>query len=242
MFRAALVLATVAAAFATAQPPKRTPPKYETKKDYDRTGINKFYFNRQIAHVMGWQGATWLERPERIKEEEPAKLIEALAVKPGMVVADVGAGSGYHAFLLSPLVGDKGQILASDIQPEMIKMIEDKAKKLNVTNVKTVKGTTKDPKLPAAGVDLIIMVDVYHEFEFPFEMVEKMIAALKPEGRLVFVEFKAEDDKVAILPLHRMSERQVLKEMEPFTEMEHTKTLGLHWQHVVTFTKKKDGK
>lgn len=241
MCRAILVL-SILSAVAFAEPPKRQAPKYETKKDFDRTGINKFYFNRQIAHVMGWQGASWLERPERIKEEEPAKLIEALAVKPGMVVADVGAGSGYHAFLLSPLVGEKGKILASDIQPQMIKMIEDKAKKESVENIKTVKGTTKDPKLPAAGVDLIIMVDVYHEFEFPFEMVEKMIAALKPDGRLVFVEFKEEDDKVAILPLHKMSERQVLKEMEPFAEMEHTKTIGLHWQHVITFTKKEKKK
>src|SRR5207247_914611 len=140
------------------------------------------------------------------------------------IVADVGAGSGYHAFLMAPLVGEKGKVIASDIQPQMIKLIDDKAKKLKVTNVQTVKGTTKDPKLPAAGVDLIILVDVYHEFEFPFEMTDKMIAALKPDGRLVFVEFKAEDDKVAILPLHKMSERQVLKEMEPFKEMEHQKT------------------
>src|SRR5882757_613935 len=127
------------ASFAVAQdPPKREAPKYETKKDFDRTGINKFYHNRQIAHVMGWQGASWLERPERVKEEEPAKLIEALAVKPGMIIADVGAGSGYHAFLMSPLVGDKGKVIASDIQPEMLKMIEDKAKKKKVTNVETV--------------------------------------------------------------------------------------------------------
>ncbi|HEY3788534.1 MAG TPA: methyltransferase type 11, partial [Urbifossiella sp.] len=106
-------------------------------------------------------------------------------------------------------------------------------------NVQTVQGTNKDPKLPEAGVDLIIMVDVYHEFEFPFEMTEKMVAALKPEGRLVFVEFKAEDDKVAILPLHKMSERQVLKEMAPFKEMEYQKTDELSWQHVIIFSKKK---
>ena len=238
MLRAIPLILIASLAFA-ADPPKREAPKYEKKQFPDPTGIGKVYKGREIAHVMGWQGASWLERPERIKEEEPAKLIDALAVKPDMVIADVGAGSGYHAFLLSPLVSEKGKIIASDIQPEMIKMIDDKAKMKKVTNVKTVRGTNKDPKLPAAGVDLIIMVDVYHEFEFPFEMTEKMIAALKPEGRLVFVEFKAEDDKVAILPLHKMTERQVMKEMEPFTEMEHTKTVGLHWQHVITFTKKK---
>lgn len=237
MLRALPLILIAAFAFA-ADPPKREAPKYEKKQFPDPTGIGKVYKGREIAKVMGWQGASWLERPERVKEEEPAKLIEALAIKDGMTVADVGAGSGYHCFLMSPLVGDKGKILASDIQPEMIKMIDDKAKKQKVTNIKTVKGTNKDPKLPAAGVDLIIMVDVYHEFEFPFEMTDKLVAALKPGGRLVFVEFKAEDDKVAILPLHRMSERQVLKEMEAFPELEHTKTLGLSWQHVITFTKK----
>src|SRR5205823_4792137 len=131
----------------------------------------------------------WLERPERVKEEEPQKLIKALDVKPGMVVADVGAGSGYHTFLLAPLVGEKGKVLAVDIQPQMLKLIEDKAKKQGVANVEPVKGEEKDPKLPANGVDLILLVDVYHEFAFPFEMTEKMVAALRPGGRLVFVEF-----------------------------------------------------
>ena len=137
-----------------AEPPKREQPKYETKKFHDPDGIGKFYMNREIAQVMGYLGATWLERPERVKEEEPAKLIEALAIKPGMVVADVGAGSGYHAVLMSPLVGEKGKVIASDIQPEMLKLIEEKAKKLKVGNVETVKGTTQNPKLPAAGVTL----------------------------------------------------------------------------------------
>jgi ubiquinone/menaquinone biosynthesis C-methylase UbiE len=225
-----------------AEPPKREAPKYDTKQFPDPTGIGKVYHGREIAQVMGYQGATWLERPERVREEEPAKLIKALAVKPGMVVADVGAGSGYHSFLLAPVVGAKGKIIASDIQQEMLDLIEKKAKRLKVKNIELVKGTNKDPKLPEAGVDLIIMVDVYHEFEFPFEMIDKMIAALKPGGRLVFVEFKAEDDKVAILPLHKMSERQVLKEMEAFKEMEHVKTHELHWQHVIVFGKKEEKK
>lgn len=219
--------------------PKREMPKYE-KKIADPTGIGKVYQGREIAQVMGWQGATWLERPERIKEEDPDKLLEVLKVKEGMVVADVGAGSGYHSFRIAPLVGDKGKVIASDIQQAMLNMITEKAKKNGVKNVTTVKGTNKDPKLPANAVDLIIMVDVYHEFEFPFEMIDKMIASLKPEGKLVFVEFKAEDDKVLILPLHKMSERQVLKEMEPFKEMEHVKTHELNWQHVIVFGKKKD--
>jgi 2-polyprenyl-3-methyl-5-hydroxy-6-metoxy-1,4-benzoquinol methylase len=162
-----------------AEPPKREPPKYEVKKDHDPDGIGKFYMGREIAHVMGYQASAWLERPERVKEEEPAKLIKALDIKEGMTVADVGAGSGYHCFLMSPLVGEKGKVIASDIQQQMLDLITAKAEKQKVTNVETVKGTTKDPKLPKGEVDLILMVDVYHEFEFPFEMTEKMVEALK---------------------------------------------------------------
>ena len=223
-------------------PKMRDKPAYELKKDHDPNGIGKFYMGREIAQVMGYQAAGWLERPERVKEEEPAKLVRALDVRAGMVVADVGAGSGYHAFLMAPLVGEKGKVIASDIQQEMLDLITKKAKKLNVGNIETVKGTETDPKLPANGIDLILLVDVYHEFDHPFEMTEKMVEALKPGGRLVFVEFRMEDAKVPIKLVHKMSERQVLKEMGPFTEMEHTKTIGtLPWQHVIIFTKK-DGK
>ncbi|MCE9566413.1 MAG: methyltransferase domain-containing protein [Planctomycetes bacterium] len=222
-----------------AEPPKREAPKYETKKDHDPDGIGKFYLGREIAHVMGFQASTWLERPERVKEEEPEKLIKALDIKEGMTVADVGAGSGYHCFLMSPLVGEKGKVIASDIQQQMLDLITAKAKKLKVANIETVKGTTSDPKLPANSVDLIMMVDVYHEFDQPFEMTEKMIDSLKTGGRLVFVEFRLEDPKVPIKLVHKMSERQVIKEMSAFSEMEHTKTVTtLPWQHVIIFTKK----
>ena len=222
---------------------KRTPPKYETKADHDPNGIGKFYMGREIALVMGFQAASWLERPEREKEEEPAKLIKALDLKPGMVVADIGAGSGYHSFLMSPLVGAKGKVIASDIQQEMLDLIAAKAKKLKVTNVEPVKGTETDPKLPVSGVDLILLVDVYHEFDHPFEMAEKMVDALKPGGRLVFVEFRMEDDKVPIKLVHKMSERQVIKEMGPFPEMQHARTVGtLPWQHIIIFTKKNETK
>jgi len=231
-------LAVAAGALVADEPKPRERPKYETRAKHDRDGIGKFYFGREIAQVMGYGGASWLDRPERVKEEEPAKLLEALAVKPGMVVADVGAGSGYHVFLLAPLVGDKGKVIASDIQQEMLDLIAERAKEKKVANVATVKGTPTDPKLPAGTVDLILMVDVYHEFAHPFEMTEKMVAALAPGGRLVFVEFRLEDEKVPIKLVHKMSERQVMKEMEPFPEMVHTKTAtSLPWQHVVVFTK-----
>lgn len=223
------------ASLTAAEPPKS---RYETRANHDPDGIGKFYMGREIAHVMGFQAAGWLERREREKEEEPAKLIKALEIKPGMVIADVGAGSGFHTFLMSPLVGEKGKILAVDIQPQMLALIKEKAKKQNVKNVELVKGTATDPKLPAGEVDLILMVDVYHEFDHPYEMAEKMVAALKPGGRLAFVEFRLEDEKVPIKLVHKMSERQVIKEMEAFADLKHMKTVGtLPWQHVVLFTK-----
>jgi precorrin-6B methylase 2 len=213
-------------------------PRYETRADHDPNGIGKFYMGREIAHVMGYQAAGWLERPEREKEEEPAKLLKALELKPGMVVADVGAGSGYHAFRMAPEVGPKGKVLAVDVQPEMIELLTAKAKREKVTNVEPVKGTPTDPKLPAGGVDLALMVDVYHEFSHPYEMAEKLVAALKPGGRLVFVEFRLEDPQVPIKLVHKMSERQVLKEMGEFPELVHTKTVNtLPWQHIIIFTK-----
>jgi precorrin-6B methylase 2 len=214
-------------------------PRYETRADHDPNGIGKFYMGREIAHVMGYQAAGWLERPEREKEEEPAKLLKALQLKPGMVVADVGAGSGYHAFRMAPVVGPTGKVLAVDVQPEMIELLTAKAKKEKVPNVEPVKGTPTDPKLPAGGVDLALMVDVYHEFSHPYEMAEKLVAALKPGGRLVFVEFRLEDPQVPIKLVHKMSERQVLKEMGEFPELVHTKTVNtLPWQHIIIFTKK----
>ncbi len=241
MTAALVALAVLAPAVARADDPKPgAKPRYEYRQDHDPNGIGKFYMGREIAQVMGYQAAGWLERKEREKEEEPAKLLKALELKDGMVVADVGAGSGYYTFRMAPLVGPKGKVLAVDVQDQMLALIKDKAKKEGVTNVEPVKGTEKDPKLPAGGVDLALMVDVYHEFAFPYEMAEKLVAALKPGGRLVFVEFRMEDDTVPIKLVHKMSERQVLKEMGAFPELTHSKTVEtLPWQHIIVFTKKK---
>ena len=214
-------------------------PKYEFRKDHDPNGSGKFYFDREIALVMGHQAAGWLERPEREKEEQPKKLLKALKIEEGMNVADIGAGSGYHVFRMAPLVGERGKVYAVDIQPEMLKIIEDRMKKDRIANVLTVRGKEADPKLPDNEIDLIIMVDVYHEFAFPHEMVEAMIKSLKRDGRLVFVEFRKEDPKVLIKEVHKMSERQVLKEMDQFKELTHVETnKDLPWQHVITFKKK----
>ena len=217
-------------------------PHYEFRKEHDPDGIGKFYMGREIAQVMGHEGIGWLERPQREKEEEPAKLIEALKLKEGMVVADVGAGSGYYSFRMSEKVGDKGKILAVDIQPEMLDAIRKKAKAKKVTNVEPVQGTEDDPKLPEGKVDLILLVDVYHEFSKPYEMTQAMVKALKPGGRLVFVEFRLEDPQVPIKLVHKMTEKQVLKEMEPHPLKWVSTNEDLPWQHIITLEKKDDKK
>jgi ubiquinone/menaquinone biosynthesis C-methylase UbiE len=235
---AGVLAVSIAARSADGPAKKAEKSRYEYRVDHDPDGIGKYYMGREIAQVMGYAAAGWLERKEREEEEAPQKLLKALEVKEGMVIADVGAGSGYHSIMIAPLVGPKGKVIASDIQQEMLDLIAKKAKDRKVTNVETVKGTATDPKLPAGKVDLILMVDVYHEFEHPFEMTEKMVAALAPSGRLVFVEFRLEDDKVPIKLLHKMSERQVIKEMAAFPELKHTKTVAtLPWQHVIVFTR-----
>lgn len=242
MRRLALLLLVAAAPVHAADPAEKPveKPRYEQRRIHDPNGIGKFYMGREIAHVMGHQAAGWLERPEREKEEEPKKLYKALELKPGWVVADIGAGSGFHSFRIAQQLGEKGKVLAVDIQPEMLRIIVQKSKLLGINTVQPVKGTALDPRLPAEGVDLILMVDVYHEFSHPYEMTAKMVDALKPGGRLVFVEFRLEDDTVPIKLVHKMSERQVIKEMDAFSQMRHLKTdRSLPWQHVIVFEKRK---
>jgi protein-L-isoaspartate O-methyltransferase len=213
-------------------------PRYEERLEHDPNGIGKFYMGREIAMVMGHQAYTWLERPEREKEEQPTKLMKALQIKPGEVVADVGAGSGYFSFRMAEKVGVKGKVLAVDIQPEMLDIIRQRMKARKVTQIEPVLGAEMDPKLPAEGVDMILMVDVYHEFSHPYEMTEKMVQALKPGGRLVFVEYRKEDDKVPIKLVHKMTEKQVIKEMRPHP-LKYVKTIDvLPQQHIIIFEKK----
>jgi ubiquinone/menaquinone biosynthesis C-methylase UbiE len=220
------------------QPNARPQPRYETRAQHDPNGIGKFYMGREIAQIMGHQAANWLERPEREEEEQPTKLIEALKLKPGDSVADIGAGSGYHTFRIAQRVGPGGKVLAVDIQPEMLALIRERMKARKVDNVEPIQGTATDPKLPPGSVDLILMVDVYHEFEYPFEMTQAMVRALKSGGRLVFVEFRLEDPKVPIKLVHKMTEKQVRKEMEPHA-LTWVETLdALPWQHVIVFKKR----
>ena len=217
---------------------KKEPPRYETRNEHDPSGTGKFYLGREIAQVMGYQGAGWLERPEREREEQVSKLMKALDVKEGQLIADFGAGSGHHSFKLSKLVGAKGKVYTVDIQPEMLDIIGKRMRKERIENIVLVHNTEKEPKLPAGEIDMILMVDVYHELSYPYEVTLELVKALKPGGRLIFVEFRLEDKKVPILDVHRMSIKQVIKEMEPHKQLKHAKTLDqLPWQHVIIFEK-----
>lgn len=204
-------------------------------------GIGKIHQGREIAQVMTFHGAQWLERTERMEEERPDLVLAALELKPGMTVADIGAGTGYYSWRMAQSVGTGGTVYAVDIQPEMIKLLERQVARRGATNVKTVLGTVTDPRLPAGTLDLVIMVDVYHEFEFPYEMVAAITRALKPGGRLVFVEFRGNDRTVPIKPLHTMTEAQVRKEAA-LHPLAWVKTVGgLPWQHVIVFRKTANG-
>jgi precorrin-6B methylase 2 len=215
-----------------------TATRYQYKREHDPDGTGKFYMGREIAQVMGHQAADWLERPEREKEERCSLLLKSLKLKAGEVIADVGAGSGYYTFPMAEQVGPTGKVYAVDIQPEMLDLIRQRMRKRKVTSVVPIKGTESDPKLPEAAIDLILLVDVYHEFSHPYEMTRGMVRALKPGGRLVFAEYRLEDPNVPIKLVHKMSQRQVLREMEPHP-LRHVRTLDiLPWQHIIIFEKK----
>jgi ubiquinone/menaquinone biosynthesis C-methylase UbiE len=217
-----------------------------------RDGVGKSFMGREIAKVMGHFAADWLERPERIQEERPDVLIAELDLKPGMMVADIGAGTGYHASRIAPLIsnkgdssntgnsgnsGNSGKVFAVDIQPEMLALLDKSMKRQGLYNVTPVLGSEKSPKLATASVDLIIMVDVYHELEYPAEMLRAMVDALKPNGRIAFVEFKEEDPSVPIKPAHKMSEAQIRKEASAFGLQWLRTAKTLPWQHLVIFRK-----
>ena len=218
------------------------PSRYEYRQQHDPNGLGKFYLGREIAQVMGHQAADWLERPERETEERPELLLKSLKLKPGDAVADLGAGTGYYSWRMAKLVGEKGLVYAVDIQQEMLDLLAKKMAERKITNVKGVLGTLTDPKLPANSVDLVLMVDVYHEFDHPYEMMQAICKALKPAGRVVLVEFRAEDPTVPIKEVHKMSEAQVRKEMSAHP-LEWVETIAtLPWQHIFILKKKEGSK
>ena len=198
-------------------------------------GIGKRYMGREISAVMGWQGAAWLEREEREREERTDLLLAALALKPGMVVADIGAGTGYLSRRMATAVGPAGKVLAVDVQPEMVRMLQQLAQRSGLKQIEPRLGSEDDVRLPAGSVDLAIMVDVYHELAYPFEVLASVVAALKPGGQMVFVEYRAEDWKVPIKQLHKMSEAQVRREAEVHPLVWQRTVNTLPWQHMVVF-------
>ena len=192
---------------------------------------------RQFAPTMSVEGASWLERRERDQEEEPDLGLRLLKVAKGSTVGDVGAGSGYMSLRLAKIVGAQGKVYAVDVQPGMLQLLQQKAAKAKLTNVVPVLGAYDDPKLPAGELDLIIMVDVYHEFSQPQRMLQRMHEALKPGGRLALFEYRAEDPNVPILPLHKMSKAQVKTEVELEGFKQARVFDDLPWQHLIVFTR-----
>ena len=202
-----------------------------------RGDSDRSYKGRPIADVMSYFGADWLVRPEREREEQPEAMLDALKIKPGDTVADVGAGVGYTSARISKRVGPKGTVLACDIQPQMLNLLRANMRDLGITNVKPVSCTAIDPGLPEGQVDLAIMVDVYHECSDPEATLKGILKGLKPGGRLVLVEYRGEDPDVPIKPEHKMTIAQVREELEPqgfrFVEVQDF----LPWQHILIFEK-----
>lgn len=213
--------------------------RYTYKANHDPNGIGKFYMGREIAHVMGFAGALWLERDSREEEERLTLLVRSLKLKDGDVVADIGAGSGVISFLMAEQVLPTGKIMAVDVQDEMLARLKERSSELGLDNVIPIKGTQKTPSLKDESIDVALMVDVYHEFEFPFEMMQSISKAMKPGGRVILVEYRMEDPTVPIKLVHKMSQAQAKKEVEqPGLNLKWTETIGvLPRQHILVFTK-----
>ena len=198
---------------------------YRQKAIHNPDGIGKYYMNREIAQVMGHQAMMWLERDSRETEEKPDITVEKLDLKPDDVVADIGAGTGYFSFRVAQQVPE-GKVYAVDIQPEMLEALDFIKEDKDIANVETVLGEEDNPHLPDSSVDLAFMVDAYHEFAYPREMMEGIYQALKPGGRVILLEYRKENPMIMIKPLHKMTQKQVKKEL---------KAVGLKWQTTQEF-------
>ena len=195
------------------------------------------YKGRTIAQTMHWSGAEWLMRANREQEENAALMLKELRIQPGWTICDLGCGNGYHALTMAVMTGEKGSILAVDIQQQMLDMLAARASGRGLKNIKTILGTYHNPKLPPASCDLILLVDVYHEFSHPEHQLKAMHAALKPEGRVALVEYRAEDNEVPIKPEHKMTKEQIRKEWLPMGFEIDREFDGLPWQHLIFFRK-----
>ena len=235
MFTALLLF--VVAVHAQAQAREQTPAQRYQSIPVTQDGIGKRYMGREIAGVMGWQAAGWLERGQREREERSDLLMRALALQADMVVADIGAGTGYYSRRIAARLGPRGRVYAVDVQPEMLALLRENAVKAGLHNIEPVLAAPDDVHLPAESIDLALLVDVYHELSAPYEVLASTVRALRPGGRVVFVEYRAEDPAVPIRPLHKMSEAQVRREATPHGLRWQTTVRSLPWQHVVVFVK-----
>jgi len=237
----------------TATPPSVVKPKDATAADKDAPTEKDaplvedlppaltHYKGREIAQTMHYAGAPWLVRDSRQREEDCETLLKALGVKPGQTVCDMGCGNGFYTLKLAKLVGEKGRVLAVDIQPEMLRLLSLRAKQADLKNIEPIEGTLIDPKLPSGKVDLILLVDVYHEFSHPEHMLRAMHKALAPHGRIALAEFRKEDPEVPIKLLHKMSKEQILKEYPPSGFKLVQEFDDLPWQHLMFFERAEKG-
>lgn len=234
-----LLLVTFAFTTCEAQPKAKSSTKegtYTFAKS-SRDGIGKYYQGREISHVMGHLGASWLERRERENEENVDQAIRNMNLQPDEVVADIGAGSGYYTFRVAQELTD-GEVLAVDLQPEMLDIMRQKIAQNKVENVQLIQAQEDRPNLPENSIDMAFMVDVYHELSYPKEVMEEIVSALKPDGRFILLEYRMEDPTVPIKRLHKMSLKQAVKEMEAVgLRLKKNKT-NLPWQHFMVFVKK----
>ena len=214
----------------------KTPNANYTYKKGDPNGIGKWYMGREIAYVMGYQGMQWLDRPEREKEENTSTLLLNMAIEPEDNIADIGAGSGYHVFKMAKLAG-RGLIYAVDIQDEMLEEINNRKERDQIKNVRVIRGGEKNINIAENSLDKVLMVDVYHEFNYPAEMLVSIKKALKADGELFLIEYRGEDGSVPIKELHKMTEAQAIKEMQAAGMKLYRNIDNLPWQHCMVFIK-----
>jgi ubiquinone/menaquinone biosynthesis C-methylase UbiE len=228
-------LCLLAALPSSAEPASSVDGRY-TFHAPSRDGIGKTYFGREISQVMGHRGAAWLERRTRVVEEQPDRVVAGMGLAPDAQVADIGAGTGYFTFRIAEAV-PTGRVYAVDVQPEMLEILRKRIERRAITNVTPVLGAEDDPKLPAESLDAVLLVDAYHEFAYPFEMMQGIRSALRPGGRVFLIEYRGEDPRIPIKPLHKMTQAQAITELE---------AVGLRWvetrdilptQHFMVFEK-----
>lgn len=207
-----------------------------TYQPASRYGTGKYYLGREIAQVMGHLAAGWLERPEREKEEQVSQAIQNMELQTDDYLADLGAGSGYYTFRLARRIPE-GKVFAVDIQPEMLDIMRQKIKEEGIDNIELIKGREMNPNLPENSFDLVLMVDVYHELSYPREIMQQVVKALKPGGRFVLLEYRAEDPTVPIKKLHKMSQDQAVKEMKTVGLRLRENIANLPWQHFMVFVR-----